>query len=136
VVAALSEYGVAVTIINRTYERAQALATSLGAVAVEWDKRAKHLEGADLLVNTTVLGMAGKERLDLDLSSLPKSAWVADIVYSPLETELLAAARKRGNVAIDGLGMLLHQARPAFAAWFGHEPQVTVALRKHVLAAA
>jgi shikimate dehydrogenase len=83
-------------------------------------------------VNTTSLGMAGHGALDLDLSPLPATAVVADIVYVPLETPLLARARTRGLRTVDGLGMLLHQARPGFTAWFGAEPQVDAALRAFV----
>ncbi len=82
-----------------------------------------------MLVNTTSLGMLGQPPLDIDLHALPFSAIVCDIVYVPLETPLLAAARRRGNPTVDGLGMLLHQARPAFEAWFGILPEVTPALR-------
>jgi shikimate dehydrogenase len=85
-------------------------------------------------VNTTSLGMDKEAPLDIDLSALPQSAVVVDIVYVPLETGLLAAARRRGNPAVEGLGMLLHQGRPGFAAWFGAAPQVTPALRKAMLA--
>jgi shikimate dehydrogenase len=134
IVASLVAEGAQVALINRTRARAEALARDIGGNVVDWSQRAAALDGAALLVNTTVLGMQGKEPLDLDLHALPKSALVADIVYVPLETPLLAAARARGNVAIDGLGMLLHQARPAFAAWFGREPEVTRALRSFVLA--
>lgn len=100
---------------------------------VEWDHRGRALEGANLLVNTTVLGMTGQPPLDLDLAALPRTAMVADIVYSPLETPLLAAARGRGNPTSDGLGMLLHQAAVGFAAWFGVTPTVDTELRAHVL---
>jgi shikimate dehydrogenase len=133
VVAALLDAGAEVTVTNRTSSRAKALTDAIGGRTADWSARARVLEGADLLVNTTLLGMAGQDRLDIDLAALPTTALVADIVYVPLETELLAAARKRGNVAVDGLGMLLHQARPAFAAWFGREPQVTAELRRYVL---
>jgi shikimate dehydrogenase len=136
VVASLLDEGAEVTVINRTTARAEALTKAIGGRIAEWNARADALAGADLLVNTTLLGMAGQERLDIDLAALPKAAVVADIVYVPLETELLAAARKRGNVVVDGLGMLLHQARPAFAAWFGRDPEVTAELRRHVLAPA
>ena len=88
-----------------------------------------------MLVNTTSLGMQGQPILDLDLTDLPASASVTDIVYVPLMTDLLRRAAARGNVTVDGLGMLLHQARPGFAAWFGREPQVTAELRAAVLAA-
>ena len=87
-----------------------------------------------LLVNATSLGMQGQPELDIDLTKLPDTAAVYDIVYVPLETPLLAAARARGNPAIDGLGMLLHQARPGFREWFGTDPVVDQALRDHVLA--
>ena len=92
------------------------------------------LAGAVLLVNTTSLGMAGQPPLEVDLAALPAAALVTDIVYSPLETGLLAAARARGHAVVDGLGMLLHQARPGFRAWFGVDPEVTDALRATVLA--
>ena len=134
VVASLIDEGARVVLVNRTRARADALAGDIGGTVADWSQRTAALDGAALLVNTTVLGMHGKEPLDLDLKALPTSALVADIVYVPLQTPLLAAARARGNVAIDGLGMLLHQARPAFAAWFGREPEVTPALRSFVLA--
>ena len=86
-----------------------------------------------MLVNSTTLGMTGQPSLDIDLDALPPSAIVNDIVYAPLETELLRRARARGNPAVDGLGMLLHQARPGFEAWFGVAPEVTDALRDFVL---
>ena len=82
-----------------------------------------------MVVNTTSLGMVGQPALDINLARLPTSALVADIVYIPLETPLLAAARQRGNPTVNGLGMLLHQARPAWQAWFGIEPQVDAELR-------
>jgi shikimate dehydrogenase len=134
IVAALIDEGAKVVLVNRTRARADALARDIGGTVADWAQRAAALDGAALLVNTTVLGLQGKEPLDLDLHGLPNAALVADIVYVPLETPLLAAARARGNLAIDGLGMLLHQARPAFAAWFGREPEVTPALRSFVLA--
>ncbi len=137
VVAALADDGIAeIRLVNRTPARAEALARALGGPVrpVAWDERSDALEGADLLVNTTVLGMDGKPELALDLAALPEAAVVYDIVYAPLETALLAAAAARGNPVVDGLGMLLHQARPAFAAWFGRAPEVTPALRDFVLA--
>lgn len=136
VLVALVDAGVAeIRLINRTRARADAL-TALGAPirSVEWASRSHALDGAGLVVNTTTLGMGGQPPLDIDLAALPKAAVVNDIVYSPLETPLLAAARARGNTAVDGLGMLLHQARPAFQAFFGEDPAVTPALRAHVLA--
>ena len=121
---------------KRTPARAEALAKSLGGnIGVKaWDERAPCLKTANLLVNTTTLGMKGQPRLEIDLAPLPVTAVVNDIVYVPLETPLLAAARARGNTVVDGLGMLLYQAQPSFAGWFGVKPEVTSALRAHVLA--
>ncbi len=120
------------TLVNRTPERAEALARALGGpITVSTTPR---LDDAALLVNTTSLGMAGQPPLELDLSPLPAHAVVADIVYVPLETPLLAAARARGLVGVDGLGMLLHQARPGFEAWFGVAPVVDDELRRIVAA--
>src|SRR5690606_16676059 len=102
-------------------------------VVHEWANAAKSLGDAGLLVNTTTLGMHGQPPLDLALDRLPPTAVVDDIVYVPLETPLLRAARARGNPVVDGLGMLLHQARPGFEAWFGIAPAVDDALRAHVL---
>ena len=136
VIAGLIDAGArAICILNRTQARADVLAADLGQEAAirvtGWESRTEVLAGAVLLVNTTSLGMTGAGALDLSLDALPAAA-VADVVYTPLETPLLAAARGRGNVAVDGLGMLLHQARPGFAAWFGSEPQVTPALGAHI----
>ena len=120
-----------ITIVNRTRERAEELALmSGGQVAVaEWSKLSFQLESADLVVNTTSLGMSGQPDLDLSLDLLGKNALVTDIVYVPLETNLLKQARLRGNPVVDGLGMLLHQAVPGFEHWFGKRPVVTDALR-------
>lgn len=125
-----------IRLVNRTPERAAKLAKTLGGPirGVAWEKRAQALEGAGLLVNATSLGMEGQPPLDLPLDALPRKAVVNDIVYVPLETALLARARSRGNPAIDGLGMLLHQAQPGFEAWFGVRPAVTPELRAAVLA--
>lgn len=119
-----------IRILNRTRARAETLAEQLGTNcrALDWDTRAKALDGAALLVNTASLGMAGQPPLDLALDALPQDAVVNDIVYVPLETPLLADARRRGHVVVDGLGMLLHQGRPGFHAWFGIDPEVTRAL--------
>jgi shikimate dehydrogenase len=120
---------------NRNRARAEQLAAELGGVVtvLAWEERAAALAGAGLVVNSTSLGMSGQPPLDLALDDLPGDAVVADLVYSPLETALLAAARARSCVGVDGLGMLLHQARPCFAAWFGPDPQVTENLRAFVL---
>lgn len=124
-----------IRIANRTRARAEAL-QELGpqVKAADWADWARLLEGAGLLVNTTVLGMTKQPPLNIDLTRLPTSAIVNDVVYVPLETELLAAARRRGHTVVDGLGMLLHQGRPAFRAFFGVDPAVTAELRAHVLA--
>ena len=128
IAAALLDAGAPrVTLVNRTAAKAEALARDLGGPIHVADR--PPLEGAALLVNTTSLGMQGQPGLEVDLVPLPASAVVADIVYVPLETRLLAAARARGLIAVDGLGMLLHQARPGFEAWFGVAPQVDQALR-------
>jgi shikimate dehydrogenase len=139
IVAALVDGGAPeLRLVNRSRERAEALAEAIGGPIriFSWAERAQALDGAALLVNTTSLGMQGQSPLELDLARLPPEAVVNDIVYTPLETALLAAARRRGNRVVDGLGMLLHQARPGFAAWFGVEPEVTPELRRAVLAAA
>lgn len=136
VVAALVDAGVPeIRLLNRTRSRAEALVKDLGgrAKVANWSDRHDLLAEAGLLVNTTSLGMAGQAPLKLDLDALPVGALVTDIVYSPLETDLLAGARARGNPVVDGLGMLLHQARPGFEAWFGVAPRVTPELRDFVL---
>jgi len=132
----LTEGASRVLLANRTRDRAEALARAFGpsVTVVDWDDRHQALAGCGLLVNATSLGMTGKDKLDIDLGALAADAVVADIVYSPLETELLAAARARGNRIVDGLGMLLHQAVPGFERWFGVRPEVTPALRAHVAA--
>ena len=136
VVAALVDNGAPeIRLLNRHRARAEALAAALGGpVAVfDWSERAAALDGAALLVNATSLGQSGQPPLELPLDALPTRAVVTDLVYVPLETVLLAAARARGNACVDGLGMLLHQARPGFQAWFGVMPEVTPALRRRVL---
>jgi shikimate dehydrogenase len=135
VVAALADAGVAeIRLVNRTLSRAEAVAADLStpttAVTVHsWEEAREVQRDAGLLVNTTSLGMSGQPALALDLSRLPRTAPVVDIVYVPLETDLLAAARRRGHPVVDGLGMLLHQGRPGFEAWFGAPVRVTPKLR-------
>ena len=136
IVAALIDAGeTRIRLANRTEAKAAALAEALGPTVEPWPwaERAAALTDCRLLVNTTSLGMTGQPPLDLDLAALPGDAIVTDIVYVPLETPLLAAARRRGNPTLDGLGMLLHQARPGFAGFFGIEPAVDAELRAAVL---
>ncbi|MEO1193417.1 MAG: shikimate dehydrogenase [Pseudomonadota bacterium] len=123
-----------VIITNRTQARAESLAEALDASVCPWEARCDQLSGCDLLVNSTSLGMAGQAPLEIDLRALPDNALVADLVYAPLETDLLQAAASRGLGVVAGIGMLLHQARPGFAAWFGHEPVVDAVLEAAVLA--
>lgn len=135
VVAALQDEGVRVTLANRTRARADALAGDLpGLRVIDWTARSDALPDHALLVNTTSLGMAGHEALEIALERAPASLAVNDIVYVPLETPLLAAARARGLRTVEGLGMLLHQAVSGFAAWFGVTPVVDDALRRFVAA--
>ncbi|MDB2407431.1 shikimate dehydrogenase [Jannaschia sp.] len=137
VIAALLDEGASrITLTNRSADRAEALAALFGprVTPLPWAEASTALPGHGLLVNTTSLGMSGKPALDLDLSGLDREATVTDIVYTPLDTPLLAAARARGNPTVDGLGMLLHQAVPGFRAWFGIDPQVDAELRAAVLA--
>jgi shikimate dehydrogenase len=120
-----------VHLVNRTTERARALADQFGAsvVPVAWDAIGDLLPRAGLLVNTTSLGMHGQPALELDAGLLPSDAVVADLVYVPLQTPLLAAAESHGLKTADGLGMLLHQAVRGFELWFGQRPEVTAELR-------
>ncbi len=141
VVAALDNAGAPeIRLVNRTVEKAQALVRDISrekgaAIAVfSWPERQVALTDAALLVNATALGMTGKPALEIVLDNLPLDALVTDIVYTPLVTPLLAAAAGRGNPTVDGLGMLLHQARPGFNAWFGTWPEITPRLRENILA--
>jgi shikimate dehydrogenase len=135
IAAVLLADGMPVTIVNRTPERAARLAADLpGLATLPWEQRSSALRDHALLVNTTSLGMTGHAPLDIDLAGAPEDLAVADIVYVPLETPLLAAARARGLRTVDGLGMLLYQAIPGFQAWFGVTPEVDDALRRFVAA--
>ena len=128
----LKSRGVArILVVNRSPDRAAELVAALGhpLEAGDWAKRDSLVGEADLIVNTTALGMQGKPPLEIDLAALRPGTIVDDIVYVPLKTTLLAEAERRGGVPVDGLGMLLHQAVPGFARWFGVTPQVTPALR-------
>lgn len=120
-----------ILVVNRSPERAAELVAALGKPleAGDWALRDSLVGQADLIVNTTALGMHGKPPLEVDLAALRPGTIVDDIVYAPLKTALLAEAQRRGGIPVDGLGMLLHQAAPGFARWFGVAPQVTPALR-------
>ncbi len=135
VIVGLQDEGVGeIRLVNRTRQRADDLVRQLAGsgelTAIGWEDRGAALSGAALLVNTTSLGMSGQPPLDIPLHDLPTDAVVCDIVYVPLETPLLSVARHRGNVVVDGLGMLLHQAVPGFEAWFGVRPVVDGDLRR------
>ncbi|MCJ2019801.1 shikimate dehydrogenase [Methylobacterium sp. E-065] len=137
IVVGLAERGMRrILVANRTPARAEAVAALAPGIAdaLAWDDLPAALAETGLLVNTTSLGMKGQPPLAIDLARMPAGAAVADIVYAPLETDLLAAARRRGLAAVDGLGMLLHQAVPGFEAWFGLRPTVTPALRDRIVA--
>lgn len=125
-----------VFVANRTRPRADALREQFGArvESIEWTRIAERVSDVALIVNTTSLGMQGQPPLSIDLSRLTPPTVVTDIVYKPLETELLATARDMGCETVDGLGMLLHQAVPGFERWFGYTPLVDDDLRAAVLA--
>lgn len=127
VVSLIDQGATEIRILNRTRAKADALASEFGATVIplDWSQRHTALAGAALLVNTTNQGMHNEPALDLELNDLPTDALVSDAIYIPLETPLLASARKRGNTTVNGLGMLLNQARPAFHAWFGVMPEIT-----------
>jgi len=120
-----------IRLVNRTFERAKKMAEDFAGPikALPWEQRHEVLDGAAMVVNTTNQGMLGHSPLDIKLDKLPARALAVDIIYIPLETPFLRAARERGNTTINGLGMLLHQGRPAWRAWFGIEITVTAELR-------
>ena len=139
VVLSLADKGAKeIRLLNRSPAAAQALADEFGdefgevVKALPWADRHAALDGIALLINTTSQGMHGNPALDLDLSALPKTALVSDVIYVPLKTPLIVAAKARGNPVVGGLGMLLNQARPAFEAWFGVLPDITPELRRMI----
>ncbi len=137
VVLSLLDQGASeIRLLNRTRGKAQALCDEFGAgiQVVDWSERHEALSGVALLVNTTNQGMHGEPELDLQLDHLPATALVSDAIYIPLETTLLRNARLRGNATVNGLGMLLNQARPAFHAWFGVMPEITPELQQAIMA--
>jgi shikimate dehydrogenase len=125
-----------IRLVNRTRARAEELAQDFGGqvTVMDWHQRDAALEGCAMLVNCTNQGMYGQPALEIRLDALPKSAMVSDLIYIPLETPLLEAARLRGHLTVNGLGMLLNQAVPAFEAWFGVKPEITDELRQAILA--
>ncbi|MFW0777819.1 MAG: shikimate dehydrogenase [Rickettsiales bacterium] len=136
VIHALLKEGFAqIMVTNRTKSKADDLQKQFGdkVVSVGWENRNSILVDTDLLVNTTSLGLKGNSELDIDLALLPETSIVCDIVYNPLMTSLLLQAKARGNPVVDGLGMLLHQAVPAFEAWFGVRPDVNTELGAYML---
>jgi shikimate dehydrogenase len=130
--ALLREHAREIRLLNRTRERADALAAVLGGPirVLPWAERHDALAGVTMAVNVTSQGMVGMPPLDLRLDALPRTALAADIIYTPLETPFLAAARASGNRTLNGLGMLLHQGPPAWKLWFGVVPEVTAELRE------
>jgi shikimate dehydrogenase len=136
VLSLLDQGATEIRLINRTLGKAQALCDEFGAgiKAIDWSERHEALSGVALLVNTTNQGMHGEPELDLRLDHLPATALVSDAIYIPLETTLLRNARLRGNATVNGLGMLLNQARPAFNVWFGVMPEITPELQQAILA--
>jgi shikimate dehydrogenase len=141
IIAGLADRGLArVAIVNRTHDRAEAVVRAMARLggpqleAVAWDRIEGILPETDLLVNTTSLGMEGQAALEVDVSRLPPHAVVSDVVYVPLRTKLLSDAARHGLRIVDGLGMLLHQAVPGFARWFGVTPRVTPELRARIVA--
>lgn len=135
VVHGLAERGATeIRLINRSFDRALTIADEFGGpiTPVKWEERTQALAGCAMVVNATSQGMQGMEALDIDLSELPIEALVADIIYIPKETPFLAAARQRGNRTVNGLGMLLHQGRPAWKLWFDIDVEVTPDLRAKI----
>ena len=136
VLSLINEGAKEIRLINRTQEKAQALADEFGSSVkvLNWSERNNALSNIAMLVNTTNQGMHGQPDLDIKLDDLPASALVSDAIYIPLETPLLVAAKARGNKTVNGLGMLLNQARPAFEAWYGVLPEITPELHKAIAA--
>ena len=136
VLSLINEGAKEIRLINRTQEKAQALADEFGSSVkvLNWSERNNALSNIAMLVNTTNQGMHGQPDLDIKLDDLPASALVSDAIYIPLETPLLVAAKGRGNKTVNGLGMLLNQARPAFEAWYGVLPEITPELHKAIAA--
>jgi shikimate dehydrogenase len=136
IVALLERGATEIRLINRTVEKAERIAKELDPAIkpISWDQRSDAIGDVALLVNATNQGMAGSPALDISLDRLSPQTLVSDLIYVPPQTSFLAAAKARGNVTINGLGMLLHQARPAFQAWFGVMPEISADLRATIMA--
>jgi shikimate dehydrogenase len=136
IVALLERDASEIRLINRTFEKAERLAKEFGPAIepIAWDKRGEAIGDVALLTNATNQGMTGNPALEISLDKLSSRTLVSDLIYVPPETPFLTAARARGNVTVNGLGMLLHQARPAFQAWFGVMPEITSDLRTAITA--
>jgi shikimate dehydrogenase len=136
IVALLEHDASEIRLINRTFERAERLAKEFGPAIepIAWDKRGDAIGDVALLTNATNQGMTANPPLEISLDKLSSWTLVSDLIYVPPETPFLTAAKARGNVTINGLGMLLHQARPAFHAWFGVMPEITSDLRAAIMA--
>jgi len=136
-VASLAAQGATeIRLLNRTPEKSEEIADAVGPVVkvLPWEQRSEALDGVALLANATSLGSTGKPPVEIALDRLPKGALVGDLIYVPPETPLLESARLRGNITVNGMGLLLNQARPAFNAWFGVMPEITLALRQAIAA--
>jgi shikimate dehydrogenase len=136
IVALLDDGAQEIRLLNRTLDKAETLAAEFGRhiIPLPWSQRDEALDGANALINSTSLGMQGQASLEIRLDALPQAALVNDLVYAPLHTDLLSAAKARGHKTADGLGMLLHQARPSFAAWFGIMPELSAEIRAMIIA--
>jgi len=136
-VASLAAQGATeIRLLNRTPEKSEEIADAVGPVVkvLPWEQRSEALDGVALLANATSLGSTGKPPVEIALDRLPKGALVGDLIYVPPETPLLESARLRGNITVNGMGLLLNQARPAFNARFGVMPEITLALRQAIAA--
>jgi shikimate dehydrogenase len=140
VLSLINEGAKEIRLINRTQSKAQGLADEFEQYAAsvvkvyDWSERSQALAGVAMLINSTNQGMHGQPELDISLEELPVTALVSDAIYIPLETPLLLSAKKRGNQTVNGLGMLLNQARPAFEAWYGVKPEITAELMRAIAA--
>ena len=134
VVHALSQSGAPeIRLTNRTIEKAEDMAETFRVTIHDWDQKARAMDDCGLVINTTSLGMTGQPPLDLDIASAPGDCIFYDLVYAPLQTPFLQKAALKGHKTVTGIGMLLHQARPAFHKWFGVDPVIDNDLQAVVL---